>query len=272
MTLDLTTIRALILDMDGVLWRGAQPIGNLPAIFEGIRRLNWGVVLATNNCTATIAQFQEKLAGFGVNIEASQIINSGQVTGRYLKRKFPQGGPVFTVGEPALDTLLSESGFVPSDGSDALAVVAGMDRGLTYQKLTHATLLIRAGCLFIGTNPDRTFPIPEGLAPGAGAVLAALEAATDIKPVIMGKPMPEIFHACLERLGTSIHETLAVGDRLETDIAGAQAVGCRSALTLSGVTSSQQAAAWSPAPDWVGRDLTALVEQALEHNSFRYRS
>jgi 4-nitrophenyl phosphatase len=141
-------------------------------------------------------------------------------------------------------------------------VVAGLDRTLTYDKLTQAALLIREGSLFIGTNPDRTYPMPGGrLVPGAGAVLAALEAATDVAPVIIGKPAPEMYQVAMERLGTLAGETLVVGDRLETDIAGAQALGCQTALVLSGVTTQAAALAWEPAPDWIEANLTELLDR-----------
>ncbi len=112
---------------------------------------------------------------------------------------------------------------------------------MTYQKLSRATLHIRAGAPFYGTNPDKTFPTPQGLVPGAGSILAAIEAATDVKPIIIGKPQPAMMYMALEKLGTLPEETLVVGDRLETDIAAGQAAGCKTALVLSGVSTKQQA-------------------------------
>jgi 4-nitrophenyl phosphatase len=246
--------------MDGVLWRGEQPIGDLPAIFRWLQQQNLRVALATNNATLSVSDYQTKLLRYGVNVEGWQIVNSSQATGHYLKGRFRDGGKVFVVGEAGLKTTLAEQGFEESD-QNVVAVVAGMDRSLTYEKLRKATLLIRSGALFIGTNPDRTFPLPDGLAPGAGAILAALEAATDVSPIIIGKPAPEMYQVALERLGVSPQETLVVGDRLETDIAGAQAIGCRTALVLSGVTSAETARAWKPAPDWVEANLTEVISR-----------
>jgi 4-nitrophenyl phosphatase len=120
-------------------------------------------------------------------------------------------------------------------------------------------LLIRAGIPFIGTNPDLTYPTPDGQVPGAGAVLALLDAASGIHPLILGKPGTAIYHICLERLGTKPGETLVVGDRIETDIAGGQAAGCPTALVLSGVATIEQARKWQPPPDWIGQDLETLV-------------
>ncbi len=153
----------------------------------------------------------------------------------YLQRRYPTGGPVFAVGETGMIDTLAKFGFY-QDNQDVLAVVAGLDRQVTYDKLARATILIRSGAMFIGTNADRTLPMPEGLLPGAGAILAALETATDVQPVVVGKPEPEIYLFALERLKTSPAETLIVGDRLDTDITGAQKIGCHTALLLSGVS------------------------------------
>jgi 4-nitrophenyl phosphatase len=167
---------------------------------------------------------------------------------------------VFVVGEQALVETLAQAGFWLAE-QGVLAVVGSIDRKLTYDKLRRATLLVRAGAPFLASNSDRTFPTPEGLVPGAGSVLAALQAATDVQPVICGKPSPALYEIALERMGLRPEQALVVGDRAETDIAGAQALGCPCALVLSGVTSLAQAQAWTPAPDWVEPDLTAVVQR-----------
>lgn len=256
---NLSTIQALVLDMDGVLWRSDQPIGDLPAVFSKIKQLGCKVVLATNNSTLSAQQYLEKLAGFGVILEAWQIINSSAATAHYLHEQYPQGGPVFVIGEEGLLDALNKQGFYHEERAPQV-VVAGMDRQLTYAKLTKGALFIRAGVPFVGTNADRTFPTPIGLVPGAGAILAALETATDIKPFVVGKPAPEMYRVALQRLGTSPSQTLVVGDRLETDIAGAQALGCYTGLVLSGVSSQEQAMAWRPAPDIIAADLFTLLD------------
>jgi 4-nitrophenyl phosphatase len=233
-------IRALILDMDGVLWRSTEPIGNLPEIFKALKDRGYQVILATNNSTLTVEMYLEKLRAFGVFLDAHQIINSGHAAANYLGRKFPEGGTVFVIGEAGLRQALAERNFYPGD-ADPVAVVVSMDRQLTYDKMAQATLLIRSGIPFIGTNPDRTFPTPAGLIPGVGAILAALEAASYIKPLIVGKPEPEMYRFALDRLGLSADRVLVVGDRAETDILGAQKLGCPTALVLSGVTSPEAA-------------------------------
>ena len=245
--------------MDGVVWQGLKPIGDLPAIFDRIHKRGWKVLLATNNSTRTPNQYVERLAGYGVSVDSWQVVNSVDVTAHYMLKHYPVGSSVYVIGEEGISTALVENGF-NIDDKNVIAVVAGMDRQVTYDKLRQATLLIRSGAPFIGTNPDRTFPTPEGLVPGAGSILVALEAATSVKPLIMGKPSPAIYQLALERLGTSPAETLVVGDRLETDIAGAQAIGCRTAVVLSGVCTQADALAWQPPPDIIVEDLTSLVK------------
>ena len=255
-----TNIRALILDMDGVLWRDQLPIGDLPAIFDEIDRRGLQVIMATNNATRSPEMYVERLLAFGVKAEPWQVIHSGEVAARHLKKQHPDGGPVYILGEKGVGQALESAGFWHAE-SEVLAVVASMDRQINYEKLTAATLLVRAGAPLIGTNPDRTFPSPEGLRPGTGSILAALEAATDQQALIMGKPQPAIYEAALERMATTAAETLVVGDRLETDIAGAQTLGCPTALVLSGVSTLAEAQAWQPCPDWIAADLTAVLEQ-----------
>lgn len=253
-------IRAVILDMDGVLWKDSESIGDLPAIFDRLRAKRVEIILATNNATRTPGQYVEKLSGFGVEIEPWRVINSANALAYRLKKDHPAGGPVYLIGEEGLVKALAAHGFhaAPPD-ANPIAVVGGLDRHFTYEKLKHATVLIRKGLPFYFTNPDRTFPTPNGLIPGAGSILAALVAATDAQPVIAGKPSPDMFFMALELLGLGAADTLAVGDRLDTDILGGQRAGCRTALVLSGVTLARDLDTWEPKPDYVADDLTALV-------------
>lgn len=251
-------IKGLILDMDGVLWRDQEPIGDLPAIFRAIQERGWQVILATNNATRTAVQFGEKLAGFGVHLDPNKIVNSSQATAEYLRQRFPQGGPVYVVGEQGLITELAAKGFYPDD-EQPLAVVVGLDRAISYEKLMKAARHVRAGVPFVATNPDKTYPTPDGQVPGAGTMVAAVAAASDSDPVIIGKPEPEMYRIALRRMGLGPEQVLVVGDRLETDIVGAQQLGCHCAIVLSGVSSRRQAEEWRPAPDFIAADLDSLL-------------
>jgi 4-nitrophenyl phosphatase len=263
--LDLARIRALIIDMDGVVWRGPEPVGDLPLIFERIRSLGLRAIMATNNATLTAEKYIEKMRSFGAELEPWQVINSSQAAALLLKQRFPEGGPVYVVGEEGLLQAVTEQGFTHTEQGPVLAVIAGLDRGFTYQKMRRAGHLIRGGALFLGSNPDPTLPTPEGLDPGAGSVLAGIATASGQAPVVAGKPQPGMYQAAFERLQISPQETLAVGDRLDTDIAGAQAAGCWSCLVLTGANTLAEGQAWQPAPDLIAESLEELVA-AISHS------
>lgn len=264
-------VKALILDMDGVLWRDQQALLDMPGFFTSVKAMGLPVVFATNNGTRSIDMYLERLAGFGVTAEPWQVVTSAIATADHLSRRFPQRGPVFVVAEAGVTEALSEAGFEPvtEEREGILAVVAGMDRKATYEKLALAALLIREGTPFIGTNPDLTFPTPRGLVPGAGAFLVFLEAASETQPVMIGKPEPILYQFSMARLGTQPFETLAVGDRLETDILGGQRAGCPTALVLSGVTRAENAASWTPAPDLILPNLADLLPLLKVHTASR---
>ncbi len=255
-------IKSLIMDMDGVIWKADSPIGDLPSIFKRIRERRIKFVFATNNSTKTPGQYVERLKGFGVDIEPWQVVTSSQGTAHAVAQRFPSGTKVFAIGEDGVRTALEEKGFEilsVEDAPQAQVVVMGIDRNITFQKAAEATLLVRRGVPFYVTNTDKTFPTPRGEIPGAGSWISIIMTATDVQPIVAGKPCPFLMNLSLEKLGTEKKETLVVGDRLETDIAAGQAVGCPTALVLSGVSSKAQAEAWTPKIDLIAADLASLI-------------
>lgn len=259
-------IKALILDMDGVIWRSDSPIGDLPAIFKRIEARGLKYVFATNNGTKTPEQYVETLERLGVRVSPQQVVTSALGVAHMLSRKFARGTKVFIIGEDGIRTALEEKGFEilsVEKAQDAQAVVMGIDRDITFEKMREAALLVRRGVPFYATNPDKTFPTPRGEIPGAGAWISVITTATGVEPVYAGKPFPFMMELSLERLGTEKEETLVVGDRLETDIAAGQAVGCPCALVLSGVSTREQAEAWSPKIDIVVDDLASLIQEQV---------
>ncbi|MCW5873703.1 MAG: HAD-IIA family hydrolase [Anaerolineales bacterium] len=254
----MTALKALLLDMDGVLWRGTEAIGSVPDNLAAIAAKGLKAAFVTNNATLTVEQYQEKFRKFGAEVEANQIHTSANAAAHYLHKQFPQGGNIYVIGEIGLRTAVQERGFTIAE-SDCVAVVAGLDRELSYEKLRTATLLIAKGAAFVGTNPDRTLPSPAGPVPGAGSILAALQAASGVQPTIIGKPGTAGFMAAMDALGVTPAETMMIGDRVDTDIAGAQAAGCRTGLVLSGITTEAEAYAWQPAPDYIAADLATLL-------------
>jgi 4-nitrophenyl phosphatase len=256
-------VQGLILDGDGVLWRESEPIGDLAAVFQAISRMQLAVTIATNNAMNTVDEYLVKLRGLGVALEPWQIVTAGEATADTLASEFPRRGSVFVVGEHGLRHALRERGFDVRVDSvlplEFVAVIAGIDQEFSYAKLQSASTLVRAGIPFYGTNPDPTFPTPHGLVPGAGAILAAIAAASGRQPAVVGKPSPLLFQIAARRMKLGAENLLVVGDRLETDIAGGQAFGARTALVLSGVSTEEQAAAWRPPPTIVASDLGDIL-------------
>ncbi len=247
--------------MDGVIWKGDAPIGDLAAIFKRIRERGLKFVFATNNGTKTPEDYQKILAGFGVDVDAAQIVTSALGIAFILSQKYRLGTKIFVIGEEGIRVALEEKGFEivgVEDAPQAEAVVMGIDRGVNFQKIAEATLLVRAGRPFYTTNTDRTFPTPRGEIPGSGAWVSVVSMATRTDPIVAGKPFPYLMELALERLGTLKEEALVVGDRLETDIAAGQAVGCPTALVLSGVGTREEAKDWNPTI--IAESLGKLVE------------
>ncbi len=255
--------------MDGVLWHGARPVPGLKQFFRAVRRAGLPFILATNNASATPEQYVAKLAGMGVEVNADQILTSGVATAYYLAAHTqPQRTKIYIIGEEGLRRPLLEQGFTLTGSHKetpdwrADIVVVGKDETLTWDKLATATLNINAGAQFIGTNADTTLPMELGISHGNGAILAALEAATHKKPLIIGKPEPVLYQQAMARLGVHPEETLAIGDRLETDILGAINAGMRSLLVLSGISTQEDVEKCDYQPDSIMADIQA-VAQAL---------
>ena len=261
----LNDIRALIIDMDGVLWEGSRPMPGLVEFFDTLRDRDIRFVLATNNASQTPDQYLAKLSGMGVSADREQVIGSGLASALYLKQHAPPGAKVFPIGEDGVCQALLEQGFRLAGlyEKDADYVVCGLDRTLTWDKIATATLNIRNGATFIGTNPDTSLPTEHGMTHGNGAILAALVAATGVEPIIIGKPEPIMYRLAMERLGVSPEETVALGDRLDTDILGAVRAGIRSILVLSGISTREQLDEIDYAPTWVMQDIREVTEAIL---------
>jgi 4-nitrophenyl phosphatase len=258
-----SNIKALILDMDGVIWRADSPIGDLPSIFKRVGERGLKFVFATNNSTRTSEQYVAVLKELGVEAEPWQVVTSSQGVAHAVAQTFPGRTKVFMIGEDGIRMALEERGFEllsVEEAPQAQVVVMGIDREINFQKVVEATLLVRKGIPFYATNTDSTFPTPRGEIPGSGAWISVVTTATGVQPIIAGKPFPFLMELSLEKLGTRKEETLVVGDRLETDIAAGQAVGCPTALVLSGVSTKEQAKLWEPQPTIIAESLAELVE------------
>ncbi len=271
-----TPITNLILDMDGVLWRGETPMPGLVDFFATLRRLGIGFVLATNNATKTAAMYTAKLARFGVDVPPEQILTSAEATASHMAEQYPAGTDIYVVGDKGLHEAMIARGFrpiTPQDvraGKTAAFVVVGFTPHATYDDLAMGSLLVHRGVRFIGTNPDPSYPSELGPLPGAGALIAVIQTATGIEPTLIGKPGPIVFREAVKRLGGDASGVAMVGDRLSTDIYGAKAAGLRAILVLTGISTRDDVALSAIKPDYVCADITALAhflefEQAAVH-------
>ena len=256
----LEEITHLIIDMDGVLYRGDKPLPGLHAFFAFLRERSLPFVLATNNSSRTPQEYVEKLASMGVQIAPERVLSSGQATARVLAREYPPGTCVHVFGSPALRQAMIEEGFVLADEEVEL-VVASLDRDVTYDKLKRATLLIRGGAHFVATNLDPTYPSDEGLLPGTGALIAALRTASEVKPRVIGKPEPTMFHLAMAQMGARPETTATIGDRVDTDILGGQRAGLITICVLSG--SSNRAEAEASSPDFIFDGIPDMLDAWL---------
>lgn len=254
----LQTIKAFIIDMDGVLYRGKARLPGARTFLRTLQREGVPYVLLTNNSTLTVAQYVDKLGRMGIDVAPERIMTSAVATALYLAGRAKPGTPMYVIGMNGLEEALHDQGFIPTDESPEYVVV-GLDSGITYEKLTTATLAIRAGATFIGTNPDRTLPSERGLEPGAGSILAAIEAATDAPPQIIGKPQSGVFETALRKLNANPDETAMIGDRLETDIVGGARAGLRTILVLTGATSRDDLGHAEVEPDLVFDNLEQVL-------------
>jgi 4-nitrophenyl phosphatase len=253
----LADIKHLIIDMDGVLYRGDRPMPRLVEFFAFMRERPIRFILATNNSTRTSQEYADKLEQMGVTVSPDEILVSGQATARFLSREYPRGTRVHVFGMPSLKQAMAEEGFMLAD-DDVQLVVASMDRGVTYEKLKKATLLIRGGARFIATNLDPTNPSEEGLIPGTGSMIAALETASGVKPQAIGKPEPTMYQLAMEQMGSNPETTAAIGDRVDTDILGGKRAGLTTICVLSG--SSDRVEAEAAETDMIFDDIAQLLE------------
>ncbi|HSL44235.1 MAG TPA: HAD-IIA family hydrolase [Anaerolineales bacterium] len=253
----LADITHLIIDMDGVLYLGDQPMPCLREFFAFLREHSIRFILATNNSTRTPQEYADKLARMGVTVSQSEILVSGQATARFLAREYPPGTRVHVFGMQALKQAMTDEGFVLAD-EDVQLVVASMDREVTFEKIKRASLLIRGGARFIATNLDPTNPSEEGLLPGTGTMIVALETASGVKAIAIGKPEPIMYRLAMEQMSAQPETTAAIGDRADTDILGGKRAGLTTICVLSG--SSDRAEAEAFEADMIFEDIAHLLD------------
>jgi len=254
----------VVLDLDGVLYVDTEGVPGAGDALRALEDAGYRLVFATNNATKdeeTVVEHIAERTGFIAS--PGSVATSGTATARYLEGTVRR---VLVLGEAALAESLRRRGIaVVEEWRDAEAVVVGLDRGLTYARLTAATLAVGSGARFVATSADSTYPTPEGLHPGGGAIAAAVAAATGVGPEVCGKPHEPMRALVRSLLGDG--PVWVVGDRIETDLVMGTAEGWGTILVLSGVDSEADVAAAAVAPDLVVGSIAdvpaALAAQPL---------
>lgn len=255
---------AVLFDLDGTVYHGARVIPGAPETVRATREHGTPVRFVTNNASKAPDEVVAHLIGLGMPAETDEVHTSAQAGVQLLEERLEPGAEVLVVGTRALADEVARAGLKPvrKTGDDVRAIVQGHSPDNTWAALAEACLAIRAGALWVACNVDATLPSERGLLPGNGSMVAALRTATDVEPLVAGKPQPLLFETAAKSAGAE--HPLVVGDRLDTDIAGAVAAGVDSLVVLSGVATPQQLIEAIPAEraTYLAKDLTALTEPA----------
>lgn len=255
----LTDTKLFLLDMDGTFYLEDHLLPGAIEFLEICRQKGIEFTFLTNNSSKSKDAYLEKLAKLGVQVEERQMFTSGDATLLYMQRQ-KMSKEILLIGTPSLESQFEQHGYTIASKAPA-AVVLGFDTTLTYQKLTDLCNAVRAGLPYIATHPDFNCPVQGGYIPDIGAVIAFVKAATGREPdVVVGKPNGLIAEMAAERFGVPIAELCMVGDRLYTDIALGKS-GVATALVLSGESTLEDLQKSDVVPDFVYRDLAAMVEE-----------
>lgn len=273
----------LLVDLDGVVYRGADPVAGVAEVLSDRVTRGDDVVYVTNNSMHYRADYVTRLSAMGAPVDTDRVVSSSRATALHIVNHEPGIRRVLAVGASGLERELRDvgldvvtaayaatrmhqegvDGWTAAGGPDA--VVSGLDPALTYLRLAAAADCIRAGARSIATNRDPVYPTERGLRPGAGSIAAALEATTGVTPLSIGKPEPYLFESAAEAVGRTPGEAIMIGDGILTDLAGARSVGARCVLMLTGIATRAEVEVL-PAdqrPDAVAADAAGL-SAALE--------
>ncbi|CAM3866171.1 HAD-IIA family hydrolase [Cohnella lubricantis] len=268
--------KAILFDLDGTLYRGDEPVPGADKLIAGLVARGIACWYITNNSTRTPAQVAEHLHRMNIPAVPEQVITSAEGAAAYAKQHYGRAD-AFVLGEHGLQEAMSEAGFRLAEEGPAQVVVQGLDRTLTYDRMTRAVHHLLSGAVYLLTNPDLRLPVADGVLPGAGSIAAALQAASGVQPTVIGKPSSILMNFALERAGVAPEDAWVVGDNPNTDIAAGLAVGCQTVLVLTGLCTEadwrSRCEAAGAMPDKVCRDpqeLSSWIEQIdsqLEHES-----
>ena len=251
---------ALLVDLDGTVYRGSDPVDGAVEALEAARARGVTIAYVTNNASRSPSTVREQLAGLGLTLTDDDVVTSAQAAAALLADDCEQGDAVLVVGTEALADEVRAVGLRPvrAASEEPVAVVQGLSKETGWAELAEATVALRGGALWVACNVDPTLPSERGFLPGNGALVAALRTASDREPEVAGKPASPLLAQAVARV--SSERPLVIGDRLDTDIAGAHALGVESLLVLTGVSTAAQVvgAGAGERPTFLAADLSVL--------------
>ena len=279
--LDMRNVSAFIFDLDGVVWRGDSPVSGAPEAITQLKAAGKTCLYCTNNASKKPSDYVEKLAAMGVEAHEDEIMTSAVATAIYLSSQLTGQFSAYVVGEDGLVSALQKMGarvvtmsglsdvgdfVVENTAFPVDCVIVGIDRHFSYEKICLAQNFILNGARFIATNRDATFPVAEGVVPGAGAMVSAIETACGTSPLTVGKPQALMPILLMQKFNLDKATTVFVGDRLETDMVAAHRAEIKAICVESGVATRQQAerAKGQQKPDAIYRDVAEMCAAVLE--------
>jgi NagD protein len=255
----MTTIRAVIMDMDGVVVHGDRVVPGAAEALHRFQDQGLKILILTNNSIYTQRDLSSRLAFIGLPVAPELIYTSALATARFLHTQMP-AGKAYVVGEAGLTTALHDTGYTLTE-LEPDYVVIGETTSYSFGRITRAVRLISAGARFIATNPDPNGPSSDGLIPATGAVAALISSATGKQPYFVGKPNPLMLRSALRQIGAHSEEAIMVGDRMDTDIVMGTESGMETALVLTGVTSRADVERWPYRPTRILDSIADLEVQ-----------
>jgi len=266
----LRKVKGFIFDMDGVLYRGKQPLPGVQTLFDALTLRGIPYLLATNNSMALPSGYVSRLAAMDVTVTEEQIQTSATATRDYLRDLLSEGDTIHVVGMPPLRDLMADgTGFTIATDETPIAeikaVVVGLDLEFTYAKLRRTMDILIEGPHYVATNADATLPHEGGFQPGAGSLVAAISTSSGRTPVVVGKPEVLMMEKGVAQLGLQPDEVIMIGDRLDTDILAGNRAGTLTGLVLTGVSTREDLATSEIIPDYVFADLPALTQELVGH-------
>lgn len=250
-----------LVDLDGVAYRGPEPIDHAAESLTRARAGGMGLVFVTNNASREPEAVADQLSGLGIAAQPSEVMTAAQAAAAVLVDGLPAGSRVLVVGGAGLFTAVRAAGFtiVGSADDEPAAVVQGFSPDLGWRELAEAAYAVQRGAWHVASNLDMTLPNERGMAPGNGSLVSVVRAATGVEPVSAGKPEPTMFQLAAQR--RDARRPLVIGDRLDTDLAGARAAGYAGLHVFTGVSSARDAvlASSEERPTFLGADLRSLL-------------